>query len=1478
MIFIFDTETTGLPIDKNAPISDLNNWPRMVQFSGQLHELDGNLVTHFDCLIIPEGYNIPFNAEKIHGISTMKATEKGIPLEEALEKINNLLAKATIIAGHNLEFDIKIIAAEFFRKQIENQIFQKKILDTQLSSVQFCALPGGKGGSFKYPKLEELHQKLFNKGFDEAHNAIADVEATARCFFELVKHKIITDAEINLIPNISDYLLSIRAEILAKVESRATDKSAINKKQKTDLGEINVDDISFSHLHVHSQYSVLKATPDVGEIIAKAVEYNMPAVALVDHQYMYGAFHFLNKLKDYNKEIIEENKKRKKENPDAKLLPLKIKGIVGCEFNVCKNRIDKENKNNGFQIPLIAKNKKGYHNLAKMSSIANAEGFYYVPRIDKSIVEKYKEDVIAFTGSKNGEIPWLILNVGEKQAEEAFVWWKEQFGEDFYVELINHHLEEEKHVNEVLIQFAEKYGVKYFASNNVYYIEKSDATAHDVMLCVGENEKVNTPIGKGKGYRYGFPNQEYYFKSKKEMLQLFQYLPEALANTQEIVDKCEAYELSREVLLPKFDIPKEFETEDDYLRFLTYEGAKKRYGEITSKISERLDFELETIKKTGYPGYFLIVQDFTGKAREMGVSVGPGRGSAAGSAVAYCIGITNVDPIKYDLLFERFLNPDRVSMPDIDIDFDDVGREKVMNYVIEKYGKEQVAQIITFGTMAAKSAIRDVARALDFPLNEINAFLKEFPDNPKTTLKGILHKDGITDKLKKAFNLEDLQKAEKIRELAFENSELSKVLSTAKKLEGSVRQVGIHACGVIITPTQMSSIVPVTTAKDSDLQVTQFDNSVAESAGLLKMDFLGLQTLTNINLAIELIEKRHNIKIDPDQIPLDDAKTYELYQKGMTNATFQFESPGMQKYLRALKPNKFGDLIAMNALYRPGPLEYIPKFIKRKLGQEPITFEFEEMREYLEETYGITVYQEQVMLLSQKLAGFSKGDADVLRKAMGKKQKETLEKMKVKFVEGCKKNNLDLEKVEKIWKDWEAFAEYAFNKSHSTCYSVVAFQTAYLKAHYPAEFMAAVLTTKMADIKKVTFLMDECKKLNVPVLGPDVNESDKVFTVNTKGQIRFALTGIKGVGEAAVEYIVNDRQQNGPFKDIFDFVKRVDSKAVNKKTMESLALAGAFDCLQITRSQLFAPINNTTVLESLIKFGNAYKDSIANNQASLFGEAADIEVANPNIPLVEEWQHLEKLNKEKEVIGVYLTGHPLDNFKIEINAFSNLKTTDLNNIEQFKPSDQEMLFTGIVTACQHDLEDKKGDKWGRFTVEDYHGSHQFVLFKEEYLKFRHMIYINNCIQIRGKIQLKNKYNADIKELTFRIHKIDLISNLSAEVKRILLRIPETISSIEMNELTQTIKENKGVTRLTFSIFDSKTKRMVNLNVKNMGVQIDKSVLSNFEEIFGREPAILSENRKAGDVIIDFNAKGEQRENDAKDISIIEFDSEISDDE
>jgi len=1354
MYLIFDTETTGLPRNFNAPISDTDNWPRCIQIAWQLHDELGNLVEHQDYLIQPNGFDIPYDSERIHGISTALAKKNGIPLREALDKFNEALSKAQFVVGQNVKFDVNIMGAEFYRENYDTNLDQLPILDTCTEvTANLLKLPGGRGGRFKLPTLTELHNYLFGKAFTEAHNATADVEATTRCFFELIRKEIFTADELFVdesyfktfqTQNPSTFeLIGLKHINLKKAseEIRKEIEGLQKKKEPAKALNVNLDSHSFSHLHNHTQFSVLQSTIDIGAVVKKAADQKMSAIAITDHGNMMGSFKFVSAILGHNKNADKKIKQAIEDGEEP--TEVIIKPIVGCEFHICENHKDKTKKDNGYQVVLLAKNKTGYHNLAKLSSIAFIDGFYYVPRIDKEILLKYKNDIIVLTGNLMGEIPNKILNIGLKQAEESLLWWKEHFQDDLYIEIMRHNQEDENRVNASLVELAKQHNIKLVATNNTYYMEKSDANAHDILLCVKDGEKQATPIGRGRGYRYGLPNAEYYFKSQDEMKALFADIPEAIINVQEIVDKVEIYDLARDILLPKFDIPVEFidpldekdggkRGENAYLKYLTYLGAEKRYPNISDEIKERLDFELQIIANSGYPGYFLIVQDFIAAARNMGVSVGPGRGSAAGSAVAYCLGITNLDPIKYDLLFERFLNPDRVSMPDIDIDFDDEGRGRVMDYVINKYGSNQVAQIITYGKMATKSSIKDAARVLDLPLYESERIAKLIPTMMpgKWNLARFLKES--EDEIKKAVRSDEFEPIKELISIANQNDLLAETIQQAKIIEGSMRNTGIHACGVIITPSDITNFVPVQTAKDSDLYVTQFDNSVAEDAGLLKMDFLGLKTLTLIKDTCAIIKQRTGVVIDPETIPIDDEKTYQLFQRGETVGVFQYESAGMQKYMRELKPTVFGDLIAMNALYRPGPLEYIPSFIRRKNGEEPIVYDLAACEEYLKETYGITVYQEQVMLLSQKLAGFTKGEADVLRKAMGKKQKEVLDKMKPQFVEQAVAKGHDANVLEKIWKDWEAFASYAFNKSHSTCYAWIAYQTAYFKAHYPAEYMAAVLSNNMNDIKSVTFFMEECKRMGLKVLGPDVNESHYKFAVNDKYEIRFGMGAIKGVGEGAVNTIIQNRKEAN-YKSIFDLAKRIDLRAANKKAFENLALAGGFDCFTDThRAQYFYTGDDTiTFLEKAIKYGSKHQENANSAQVSLFGDMSDVQIPEPTIPQCEEWGAMEKLAKEKEVVGIYISGHPLDDYKYAIKYFCNNKFDELKSLES--QIGRNLSFGGIITDVQHRTA-KNGKGWATFIIEGYDESFEFRIFDEDYLKLRHFLVINQFIYLRITIK------------------------------------------------------------------------------------------------------------------------------------------------
>ncbi len=1186
----------------------------------------------------------------------------------------------------------------------------------------------------------------------------------------------------------------------------------------------------FSHLHNHTMFSLLDGASDISRLYKKAAADGMPALAITDHGNMFGAFQF-----------VAEAYKHKGE--DGKV---KVKPIVGCEFYLVTDRTRKqfsrEEKDIRYHQVLLAKNETGYKNLVKMCSLGYTEGMYgKYPRIDKTLIEKYHEGLIATTCCLAAEVPRTILKKGKEEGEKVFKWWLDIFGEDYYIELQRHDIPEQETLNEILLELAEKYNVKVIATNDAHYVDQQDANAHDILLCINTGEKQATPKMKDfgdddmiiKGKRFAFYNDQFYFKTQAEMSALFSDIPQALDNTNEIVDKVQLLDLKRDILLPNFPIPDAFRIHSDdtlnqweYLKHLTFEGANRRYGSLDAETEERINFELFTIKTMGFAGYFLIVMDFIRAGRELGVFVGPGRGSAAGSVVAYCIGITNIDPIKYNLLFERFLNPDRKSMPDIDTDFDDDGRQKVIDYVVSKYGKNQVAQLITYGTMAAKTSIKDVARVMDLPIAESNLLSKLVPERPGISLKRLINAPITGDgSLAEKENLtpDEINNAKSLRAILDDAKDMrSNIIREALVLEGSVRNTGVHAAGLIIAPKDLTELLPIAVAKDSDLYVTQFEGEVIESAGVIKMDFLGLRTLSIIKTALKLIKENHGVEIDIDTIPLDDLKTFELYQRGETNATFQFESPGMQKYLRELKPDKFEDLIAMNALYRPGPLEYIPTYIKRKHGREQIQYDLPQMEEYLKETYGVTVYQEQVMLLSQKLAGFTKGDADTLRKAMGKKQKDVLDKMKSKFLEGAGKNAIDKKVCEKIWTDWEAFAQYAFNKSHSTCYAFVAYQTAYLKAHYPAEYMSAVLTHNQGNIDKVSFFMDECRRMGVPVLPPDINESDINFAVNRNGQIRFGMSAIKGVGESAVMEIIEERKTNGPFVSLFDVTRRVSLRSVNKKTFEALVYAGALDSFGLHRSQYFAVGKNETlnVIELAIRYGNNFNGDAIKSQATLFGDSADVEIAEPKVPDVPEWNTIEKLKKEFEVVGMYMSGHPLDDYRIEVDAF---KTCTIQDIEKFTDRG-DVVLVGYVASTDTRV-GKSGDKYTIFQLEDFTGHLEVGLFKNNYIKFRNYVdQTGNVLYVKGAYQTDRH---DPERKRFWVSDIQLLSEMR-EKRSMKVTLSMSLSNLDqevLRGLEDLLKTHPGKDTIVLKVVEHTEQFDVLLRSKQGGIHADKPVLN-----------------------------------------------------
>ena len=1169
--------------------------------------------------------------------------------------------------------------------------------------------------------------------------------------------------------------------------------------------------IPFVHLHVHSQYSILDGQAPVKALVDKAIANGMRGMAITDHGNMFG-------IKEFHDYVNKLNKKR---GDDEKFKP-----IFGCEVYVAnKDRHEHIDKRDiGRHLILLAKNLKGYKNLIKIVSHGWTEGFYSHPRTDHSELEKYHEGIICCSACLGGEVPQQIMNGQMNQARETIQWFKNVFGDDYYLELQRHkatvaranHETYEKQclVNDALMQFAKELDIKLICTNDSHFVNEEDADAHERLICLSTGKKLTDE-------NVMMYSKQEWFKTQEEMNEVFADVPEALQNTNEILDKVEIYSIDHAPILPDFPLPDGFDNEDDYLRYLVYEGAKERWPELDEEHRERIDFELETIKNMGFPGYFLIVQDYIRMAPKLGCTVGPGRGSAAGSAVAYCLGITKIDPMKYDLLFERFLNPDRISLPDIDTDFDDDGRAAVLNYVTEKYGTEKVAHIVTYGTMAAKSAIKDVARVEDLSVAESNRLAKFIPSSPnempddkngkkyKITVKNCLE---CFDDFRAELNNEDPRVGETIR--------------FAEKLEGSVRNTGVHACGVIIGRDDITDWVPVSTATDSDgerIIVTQYEGGVIESTGLIKMDFLGLKNLSIIKEALANIKLNHGVDIDIEKIPIDDPKTYELYCKGQTSGTFQFESAGMQKYLIELHPTCFEDLIAMNALYRPGPMDYIPQFINRKQGREPIQYDIPCMEKYLKETYGITVYQEQVMLLSRQLAGFTRGQSDTLRKAMGKKQIDKMNELETLFYEGGEKNGHDKKVLNKIWEDWKKFASYAFNKSHATCYSWVAYQTAYLKANYPSEYMAAVLSSNLNDVDKLSKYMDECRSMGIEVLGPNINESYKSFSATKDGRIRFGLAGIKGVGASCVDSIVEERDKNGTYKDIFDFVQRINQGACNRKALESMALAGAFDDFKEIKREDFFEVNprNESFSETLMRFGQRYQTSQQEMQNSLFGAFGAIEVATPAIPNAEPWSQLERLNRERDLVGMYLSAHPLDPYYIEVNYGCDTPLAEVKN--HADELDKELTMGGLVVDFQTRM-GKKGGQFGILKIEDYSGSFEFMLFGNKFVDYQKFGVPGYALVVRGAYE--KGYGDNVR---FNVKSIDLLENIKGKMLKNLL---VTLRDDDLNTI-DFLKQNLGAQGdnrcdLYFRMKDQKTGNYVMLRSRQP-IAVDKRLLESMRE-------------------------------------------------
>ncbi|WP_455052102.1 DNA polymerase III subunit alpha [Leyella stercorea] len=1229
----------------------------------------------------------------------------------------------------------------------------------------------------------------------------------------------------------------------------------------------------FIHLHVHTYYSILDGQSPVEKLVDKAVANGMRGMAITDHGNMFGVKELYNYCNKINGKLKEQGKEP-------------FKPIFGCEMYVARrtkaDRVKEKGDAGGYHLIVLAKNYHGYKNLIKLVSRAWVDGFYSKPRTDRADLEKYHEDLIVCSACIAGEVPAKILKGDIPGAREAIEWYKSVFGDDYYLELQRHEVKDpnqranretfplQQRANKEILKLAKEYGIKVVCTNDCHFVDQENAEAHDHLLCLSTGKELNDPT------RMLYSKQEW-FKTREEMNEIFADVPEALSNTLEILDKVETYSIDHSPIMPFFPIPEEFGTEEetrkrispeelfrefttdengneimsheeaekkikklggidklyrikfeaDYLAKLAYDGAKRLYGEpLTDEVYERIKFELHIMKTMGFPGYFLIVQDFINSAEdELGVMVGPGRGSAAGSVVAYCLGITKIDPIKYDLLFERFLNPDRISLPDIDTDFDDDGRGKVLEWVEDKYGHDKVAHIITYGTMATKNSIKDVARVEKLPLDISNRLCKAIPDKLP---------DGLKMNLTNAIKcVPELREAE-----ASANPQMANTIKYAKMLEGTVRGTGIHACGTIICRDAISDWVPVSTAEDKSdpghkLLATQYDGHVIEETGLIKMDFLGLSTLSIMKETVENIRLTHDgFTLDLDTIPIDDELTYKLYQEGRTIGTFQFESAGMQKYLRELRPTVFEDLIAMNALYRPGPMDYIPSFIARKNGKEPITYDIPCMEKYLKDTYGITVYQEQVMLLSRQLADFTRGESDALRKAMGKKKKAIVDAMKPKFIEGGKKNGHDPKVLEKIWGDWEKFASYAFNKSHATCYSWVAYQTAYLKAHYPAEFMAGNMSRCLNDITKITKLMSECQAMNIPCLGPDVNESEQKFSANKKGEVRFGLSAIKGMGEAAATNIIAERHKNGQYKDIFDFVQRVNLSAVNRKAMESLALSGGFDSFGIRREQYFAPnAKGDTFVETLLRYGQVYQSEQSSMQNSLFGDMGGVEIQTPPVPDCEPWSTMELLKRERELVGIYLSAHPLDDYAVVLNHMCNLHCPQIGREMDKKAfaSIEELTFGGIVTSVSQRWT-KNNKPFGIVTIEDFEGQGELALFGEDWTKWQSMLQEEYHIYITAQCVQRFRNNPDAYDMV--IKKIEFLSDVKEKsIEKFTVYMDATMfNDAQLTDLETTLKNSTGNVPLYINIHDAKNNTNVQLYSRNITVDVNKKLLTSLDEM------------------------------------------------
>ncbi len=1451
MFLVFDTETTGLT-RKDLPESHPEHWPRMVQLAWQLHDEWGQIIDRGDLIIRPDGFDIPFNAQQVHGISTELARAEGVPLEEALTRFEEALEKTSYLVGHNLGFDLGVVGAEMQRAGHEkayHRLDALPVLDTMTEHTAELVGIRRKAG-FKLPKLGELYAFLFGEDFAEAHNAAADVEATARAFFELVRQGVINPdtfgrddeflkAFAERYPDVFPPFGLTHRSLKQASQQLEDEKSHTAGQKETTTGHWD----NFAHLHVYSQYSLLESTVKFNELVNAVAQAGMPAVAMTDKGNMMGAFEFWKAVDKYNKALDESGNK--------------IKPVIGVELLVCNNHRERNPDDKGYPVILLAKNKTGYHNLVKLGSIANTDGYYYNPRVDKDLLRQYREGLIAISGGVSGEIAHFILNVGQAQAEEKLQEWLDIFGEDFYLEVLRHNLDTEEALNKSLRRLADQYNVKLVAGNEVYYLKPEDATVQEVLLCIRDGKKLHQPVGRGRDHRYALPNKEFYLKTPAQMHELLgRDFPDAIDNIREILDKVEPYSLAHPIVMPVFEVPEEFAVEGDtlsneaqkkYLRHLVWEGARRRWGEeLDERTRQRLEYELSVIEDMGFTGYFLIVWDVINKAREMGIVVGAGRGSAAGSAVSYTLGITNVDPIKYDLLFERFLNPQRRTMPDIDMDFDDVGRNKIVQYAVDKYGRDNVAHIITYGYIKDKSAIRDTFRVLDLPLSDANR-LSKLAD---ISLKDLLHTP-IEELRARGLRGETLENAKKFKEIIENNEKLRQGVEIASTVEGAIRNRSLHACGYIIAPEPIVNLIPVTKLNKTDLLVTQFDAKVVESAGLLKMDFLAIRTLTIVKDTLELIKQRHGVTIDLDTLGFDDPKTYKLLQDGQTIGVFQLESPGMRKNLKALKPTNFEDIVAMVALYRPGPMEKIPSYIRRKHGLEEVSYDLPEMEEYLKSTYGITIYQEQVMLLSQKLADFTGAEADDLRKAMGKKKKAELDKMYPKFIENAKAKGFPVKVLEKIWKDWEAFASYAFNRSHAVSYAVLAYHTAYLKANYPAEFFAASLSNNLGSINQVTKFIQDARQWNIRVLPPDVNESGLQFTVNAEGNIRFGLSAIKGVGVKAAESIIAEREKNGPYQNIYDFVERLDSRAVNARVMEALVLAGGLDGFGIDRAIYFCQDKKEqNFIKKLLHYGQKYRQN-AQGGATLFDDVGGVELQKPKVPDCDPgWSNLDLLDRERDLVGFYISGHPLDQFlntlkfykgedsktvNAILRALNENRDVPLDNsaeeennsdetdddvdidyeddelVIRHKEKDNENIMTlakaktylnrhikmfGIVKD-KRELTTKEGREFGFVTLEDFDGSYELGVFGKTFLETRPYLEPKKMLAITAKISFnprRQSYQLQLESV------MPLYELLEKSFKALVFEFDELgLTSELVDQLSVLLTRHKGKKKVQIKI-------------------------------------------------------------------------------